>query len=187
MRRLYIKSVTLVELLIAVTLISLVALGFSSLDIFSRYHVISADRRSKLQNELSYALEDVHKNLLYGTGNYDNPPLVQLIDGFKVRVDNNSVQTPQDFSDDTWVSYTLSGNQFSSSASGVLASHILSGVEFTATPSNPASGLYILFSNNNTVVEVGLVARWKPGEAQSIDNPQAAMKSRIYTRNSAAK
>jgi len=165
----------------------MIALGFSSIDIFSRHHVISADRRSKLQNELSYALEDIHKNLLYGTGNYDNPPLVQLVDGFKVRVDNNPVQTPQDFSDDAWISYTLSGNQLSSSTSGVLASHILSGVEFRAMPANPESGLYILFSDNNTAVEVGLVARWNPGEAQSIDNPQAAMKNRICTRNSAAK
>lgn len=190
MNRPYIKAVTLVELLIAVVLISLIALGFSSIDIFSRHHVISADRRAKLQNELAYALEDIQKNVSQGVGNYNDPSLVQLANGFQVRTDINSPATPQDLSDDTWISYTLSGNQLSSSSSGVLASHILSGVAFASLPSDPNAinnGFYILFSDNNTVVEVGLASRWRPNEALSVDNPQASMKSRLYTRGSAAK
>jgi hypothetical protein len=187
----YNKSVSLVELLIASTLIILIAVGFTGIDIFSRHHVINAERRVKMQNELAYTLETVNKAVTRGIGDYNNPPLALLANGFQVRVDDNSPGTPRDYGDDTLVNFTLSGNdlkyQVGAGPEEILASHILPGVNFGSLPPNPADGFYIQLSNNDTMLEIALVARWKPNEASSIDNPQVSMKSNISARSSAAK
>jgi len=183
------RSVTLVELLIAIALLSLIGLAFASIDIFSRYHVISADRRVKMQNELSSALEEMQKTVSMGVGDYNNPPISLLGTGFQVRVD----ATPNDLTDDSWnlVTYTLSGNMLSSSETGTLSSRIVSGISFVDTlPENPpldtTTGFYIQMPDNNTV-EVGLVARWNPDASGSLDNPQISLKSKMATRSASVK
>ena len=198
----YNKSVSLVELLIASALIVLIAVGFTSIDIFSRHHVLNAERRVKMQNELAYALETVNKavargvvDLAYPPGDPAHSPLVLLADGFQVKVDNDSTSTPWDF---TSINFTLkpapSGNdnylkyQVGAEPEETLASHILPGVNFGSLPSpptKPTNGLYVKLLNNGTMIEIALVARWKPNEAESIDNPQVSMKSIISARSSA--
>lgn len=59
-----IKSVTLLELLIAIVLLSVIVLGLTSIDIFSRHHVVDADRRAKLQNKIYYVLEHMTRNIV---------------------------------------------------------------------------------------------------------------------------
>jgi len=57
------KSVTLIELLLAIILLSVVILGVSSIDIFSRNQVISSDRRARIQNQIYLVLEHINKKL----------------------------------------------------------------------------------------------------------------------------
>lgn len=63
------KSVTLLELLIAISLLGILVLAFTSIDLFSRYHVRSADIRSQLQNEASFVLEHMSKQIPRAIGN----------------------------------------------------------------------------------------------------------------------
>lgn len=63
------KSVTLLELLIAVALLSVVVLGLTSIDFFSRNNVISADYKAALQNKIYLGLEHVRKNAVVAIGN----------------------------------------------------------------------------------------------------------------------
>jgi len=63
------KSVSLIELLIAIALLSVIVIGFSSIDSFSRYHLLTSERRAKLQNEVSYCLEHMSKNISRAIGN----------------------------------------------------------------------------------------------------------------------
>lgn len=63
------KSVTLLELLIAVALLSVVVLGLTSIDFFSRNNVISADYKAALQNKIYLGLEHVRKNAVLAIGN----------------------------------------------------------------------------------------------------------------------
>jgi len=63
------KSITLIELLIATALVSVIVLGLSSIDIFSRHHVLTSERRIKLQNEVSYIIDHMTKNLSQAFGN----------------------------------------------------------------------------------------------------------------------
>lgn len=193
------------ELLIAIVLFSIIVLGLSNIDIFSRLHVISSDRRAQLQNELSNALEHMGKRVIQGVGDQGqaaNRPIQQRVanDGFRVRVDPN--QTLQDLNDDLWLNYVLNGNTLSSTCTQIsadspacppneiLSTHIMPGVAFTIMPSplpNPPQGYYINLTDNDTTIEVGLVARFRPANNISPENPQIEMKFRMQTRLSAAR
>ena len=74
------KAVTLVELLIAITLLSVVSLGFLSIEVFSRNQVESAQRRSKIQNEASLVLDHINKNVFMAFGNTEINPVSQAGD-----------------------------------------------------------------------------------------------------------
>jgi Tfp pilus assembly protein PilV len=63
------RSVTLLELLIAIALISLIVIGFSGIELFSRYHLLTSDRRIKTQNEVSFVLEHMSKQISRAIGN----------------------------------------------------------------------------------------------------------------------
>ncbi|MCX5710315.1 MAG: hypothetical protein NT088_06330 [Candidatus Omnitrophica bacterium] len=200
------KSVTLVELLIAISLIFLVVMGISSMEVFSRQHLIGSSRRSLLQNELSSALEHISKNIARATGNQSaagNQPIQLLANGFSVRVDTK--QTMQDLSDDlvfsytstldpTTGSYTLSCKCVGSDcpADIVLSSHlrpnVTNGVMTDSIAPDALSGLYIDLpaEDKGTTAEIGLVARYYPDKAISSNNPQIQMKSRMHTSNASA-
>ena len=87
------RAVTLIELLIAIALLSMVVIGFSSIDMFSRYHVLTSTRRAKVQNEVSLLIESVTKKVSRAIGNerIDSPDSVIDIynvtnDGEKERI-----------------------------------------------------------------------------------------------------
>jgi len=202
------KGVTLIELLVAVSLIFLVILALTNIDIFGRTMVISSSNRALLQNELSTALEHISKNIVHATGDQLlvlNRPIQMLTNGFRVRVDPRvtPTQTLQDLNDDVFYSYTLTGNTLSVScapaalcpiADQVLSTHILegfvNGIMPTATALIPASpGFYVFLppADNATTVEVGLVARFDPNNpVVGVNNPQIQMKNRMHTPNAPA-
>jgi hypothetical protein len=61
-------SLTLVELLLASALVGLLLLGVTYFDTFARDHLTVLDRRIRVQNEVSRALEHMSKNLSRGIG-----------------------------------------------------------------------------------------------------------------------
>lgn len=95
------QAVTLIETLIVLALLGLVILGFSSVDIFSRNQVTSADRHTKLQSDSSYVLEHMTKEIgkaignasqSVNTANIGNSPAVRVwidynLDGQKTSAD----------------------------------------------------------------------------------------------------
>jgi len=58
------KSLTLIEMLLAMALISVVVLGFFAIDLFSRNHLLGTDRQARLQNEISHLLGHMTKNII---------------------------------------------------------------------------------------------------------------------------
>jgi len=95
------SGLTLIELLIALCLFALIVVAFSSIDTFSRYHLMSSDRRVKLQNDVSYILEHMAKEISKAIGNRgitgQNPIDLTNIAGdtaIKVCVDGNPYATP---------------------------------------------------------------------------------------------
>ncbi len=62
-------GLTLVELLIALVLTAMVIVGFVSIDFFGRYQMLTADRRSKVQNEAGRVLDHMSKGVMRAIGN----------------------------------------------------------------------------------------------------------------------
>lgn len=190
----YFRSLTLIELLIAISLFSTVILSIASISYFSQYHVISAERRVGLQNELSYALAHMSRNVQRAVGySYAvRKPLELLDDGFKVWVEPATTPTPGTPGDDEAIDYTLSENKLIYRNSSLLGSenlstHIVAGVVSGVMPSGSVTGgFYIDLTESNTVIEIGLVARYKPDKDSSADNPEVRMKTRLYAHSAAA-
>ncbi len=188
------------ELLIAILLFSVIVLGLSNIDIFSRLHVMSSSRQAQLQGELSNALEHMSKRVIQGVGRGSSPPIepLPLANGFRVRLDPN--HTLPDLTDDLWFNYVLNGNTLSctcTTASAtpcppaeVLSTHIMAGVVFgimTAPLPAVPSGYYINLTDNNSIIEVGLVTRFSPNTNSGPANPEVAMKFRMQTRLAAGR
>lgn len=68
-----VKSITLLELLIAVIIMVLIVIGFSSIDIFSQRQVLASSKRMKCQNEVAYVLEFIAREMQKGSGDISNP------------------------------------------------------------------------------------------------------------------
>jgi len=201
------QAVTLIELLIAIILLSTVIMAVSSINLFSQHHTISASRRADLQNELSFVITHMGKYVTQGVGQYGSDPLIKhsiaagIDDGFSVRVDLKSPPTPGNLEDDLWLHYYIdSGDNYlkfactrisatdspACPAAETLSRRILAGVQCCAAtmPLNPTEGFYVNFTDNATVVEVGLAARYDKTIDVSTDNPQVELRNRLYTHSS---
>lgn len=206
------RGITLLELIIATILMVIVSLALLSIDTFSRHHMISSDRRSRLQNEITFALENMQKYVSRGIGSVSNPALTYTggtVNGFRVRADLNN--TPSDLTDDLRFDYVLNANTLTCDCAKLGASspscpkdcpvspgeilsnnHIVTGVQSGSgssarMPSSPTSGYYVSITDSGAAVEVGLAARWDPTAFESIDNPQVAMKTKMCSGSSSAR
>jgi hypothetical protein len=194
--RLNTKAITLSELLISIMIIGMMIISFYSLETFSHEKVISSDRRTKVQNALAYCMDSMGKAVLKGNGNKGNPPIALYptggpYTGFQVRVDLHDPQTPTNLADDTWVYFSLSGNQLICNGE-VLTSKILTNFNNSAMPASPTDGFYVLIDNtvgltSGYSVEAGLFGRYDPAEAYNrTTNPQVAMKTKLFCNNSSS-
>ena len=198
-----IKCTTLVELLIAIMVVAIMVLSFYSLETFSHSQVMNADRRSKVQNNLSYCLEHMSKYVQQAVGNKDNPAITLYPTtpgaktGFQIRVDFNDPQTPANLTDDALVYYTLSGNTLSTGCTGTtcgslvaeaLSNKIVANFNNSVLPASPTDGFYVVVDPLGNFVDVGLVGRYYPDRvstpATRLTNPQVAIKTRLICNNS---
>lgn len=194
-------AVTLLELLIALILVAMMAVGFSSIDRFSRHHVITADYQAKLQNELAYTMQHIAKRVQVGIGDNANPPLFYYPNsaaptGFSVRVDASN--TPANLNDDQIWRYFRNGNNFEvlSCVGGVcspsevlISGHLVNNSVKGIMPSSGAlSGLYLLLepASRDTVINVGLVVRQRPLEDVSATNPQVSYRTTLRASSAPA-
>jgi Tfp pilus assembly protein PilE len=200
------RGITLLELLIASILMVIVTLALVSIDTFSRHHMKTSDRRSRLQNEITFVLENMQKYVSRGVGkvNASSYNVLQYVaNGFRIRVDLRN--TPSDFTDDLYFDYVLSVSNLTCSCGPVgagpaacpadcpaggeiLSSHMVTGYQSALTmPNNPTlAGYYVNITDNGSAVEVGLAARWDPTTPKTAENPQVEMKTKMCATGSSA-
>jgi len=94
------RAITLLELLIAITLVSIIAIGFYSIYLFSHFQVLSSDRRAQVQNEASYILEHMSKNIAGAIGN-------EVVYGANTIIDTNE---PTGAGEDVRIRVYIDGN-----------------------------------------------------------------------------
>ncbi len=176
------KGLTLVELLIAICIFSLVVLGFSSIETFSRYHVLSSDRRIKLQNDASYVLEHMAKYIGEAIGDANNAAVSIEDSNRRIEVyadlasDGSSPGDGQRGTEgDRWLAYQFSGSpdyevRYYSDYVGSPASY--------EVLSRKTSAFSCSLTDNYVLVEI--TTCWNPaGTCASLDNPALSMKNRI--------
>ncbi|MFC1804236.1 PilW family protein [Candidatus Omnitrophota bacterium] len=200
------RGVTLFELLVAITLISLVILAFSSIDTFSRFHVLTSERRAKVQNDASYILEHMAQSIGRAIGN-------ERINGAEsvvfIRFESNINQDRltvfldtdgdgiRDENLDFWTDYRVNYNPPSENefrhcpqCSSQNCNYLLCTPGEGETLSNRITGFTPFVRrdlNDNTLVDnfidLSVTVCWDPSEAQAAcgtpDNPSVNMNGRV--------
>ena len=199
-----IRSVTLLELLTAVVLITVIILGITSIEVFSRFHVLSSDRRAKLQNEASVALEHMTKNISQAIGNTVNDPAVRAYadnKGIRIRIDRSIIDGSSNGradAADTWIAYrhenigippTDSEIRFYANAGNTeTPAGSFQSIARKVVISTPSVyGLEFLGNFNDQrwlvdrIIEVKVTCRWDPRSIAlaSVDNPEVTMRTKI--------
>ena len=176
------KSVTLIELLIAIALLAVIILGINNINIFSRYHLISSDRRAKLQNDVSRCLEHITKNASSAIGNFainGSNAVVNTSGGLYVYIDANGNGTRESGSGDRWIGYSLSGNNLNYYADCGAGG----GPSCGASPEVVASDITAFTPSLNissSYIDVTLTACYNPASACGTpDNPSVTMATSI--------
>ena len=195
MRKKY-PGVTLIELLIAIVLLSIVTLGFFSIEVFSRHHVLTADRRAQAQNEASYALEHMSKNVARAIGNERINGANTVVDRgdatgggefrrLKVYIDgnNNGIRELPVANQDYWIAYRYFNNtasvtlrnsvQFCGHCQNKTCNQCTSGWETVSLRSNKVNGFEIVKPNvanvlTDNYIEATVSACWDPQETNFV-------------------
>ncbi len=209
MSRRHNKSITLLELVISICILGLLALAFSNLDTFTRYQVMSSDRRAKLQNDTSYVLEHMAKEIIKAIGSTvqdsPKPVVVDKISGddaIQVWIDyGNPPDGKRDASDDRQIAYRYHRQTGTSPRYEVwYCPRCTSAPCSDCDPQWPTSGgssdnilskNIIAFTptynpddpNTNNYIDIEITACWDPAETSfscgTPDNPKVSLHNRI--------
>jgi Tfp pilus assembly protein PilV len=177
------RSLTLIELLIAIILLAVIILGVNSIDIFSRYHFISTDRRAKLQNDVSLCLEHITKSVSQAIGNEAvTAGSVVSVNGNKLSVFIDANGNGMVDTGDYWIGYKFNSGQHtltycsqcnnSACGSCVVSEDTLAKdiTVFSPTTNNLSNGY----------IDVSITACFDPtGTRGSSDNPSVTMSTSL--------
>lgn len=107
------SGVTLVELIIAMSLLGIVVLGATTFDLASRQFLTSSERKTQVLNELTFILEHMNKNVHKATGDISNLGLIiPGGSGGQIWIRQDSNLTPQNYNDDKWLRYSYNSNNY---------------------------------------------------------------------------
>lgn len=205
MRSHYEKSVTLFELLVAVIVVSLLVLGLGSITTFSNYHVRSADRRLRLQNDLAYILRHMTNEITKAVGNPGQPAVdtggISGDAAVRVWIDYNQDGRRDSYPADRQVAYRFTGTSgpepyklwYCPECANIPCAACNPGWGAAA---NTLSEKIRVFSSSVTddYLDVRATACWEPSTAADAtlpsgtqDNPCVEMQNRIYMPGVSAK
>lgn len=185
------KSVTLIELIIAISLVAVIILGINSVSIFSHYQIISSDRRAKLQNDISYCLDHITKQgmktigneMVFGSNSAVSIGASPISLAFFIDADNDGQKDASDY----WIGYVYDGSELSyydNCGSGAapacsVSTEVLSNKIKDFTPNRPPN-----FADGNNHIEVSISGCWNPDPAavpacNTPDNPEVTMQATV--------
>ena len=182
MRALSQNALTLIELLIAVALIGIMAVGVSSLSTFAQFHLVTADRSAQAQYEASFVLEHMAKQVYRGIGDINNAAVQLSSTNREMRVyidaDGDGIRDP--FGDDYTIAYrwvsAQNELQYCDECSDISCSGCTAGWEVI---SDRITDFNRSWNSNLNYVTVTIESRFDPVVARSISNPQITMQNRI--------
>lgn len=172
------RGITLIELIIAISLVGMIVLAIVAVDMASRRFVNTSDFEARAQNQISPALELIAKDVSRAVGNRISDTGVNQTSAAKIdiaaRLDINATggpnNTPGNYGDDTWIGYGFdSGTStirrreclnnawpcVATASNSTVANHIVSPTNFTINSTNGAVRIVIssrLPESDNTTV-----------------------------------
>ncbi|MFQ5680659.1 MAG: type II secretion system protein J [Candidatus Omnitrophota bacterium] len=191
------SGLTLIELIIAISLLSLIVLTAGNMDVASRALFGASDRQAELQNEVNPVLLRIKKDVNRAVGAVGDPGLNVVVNKncLSIRVDLGGGSNFSYPANDNWVAYKLSGNQIkyysgytNNSAcppGGGLTSDIIANriTDFTIT-----SLTSDFIPNFVTGVDVSLTARYDPSQAPNAqNNPELTLSTAAHALSQSAR
>ncbi|MDD2927349.1 MAG: hypothetical protein PHE30_00660 [Candidatus Omnitrophica bacterium] len=185
------KSVTFIELMIAVILLAVIILGINNIDIFSRRHLVSADQRAKVQNDVSRSLEHITKSAGNSIGNetvygsnttiYISPDSTNTTTlSFFTDTNGNGLRNPD--AGDYWIRYSLNTTSHDLSYCNQCADAdcaVCSGTEEVLAQGITAFSVTKDFSQGN-YMNVTITGCWDPAlTCNTSSNPGMAMSTTL--------
>jgi len=190
------KAVTLIEVLIAISLLGFVIISVTTVDLFMRRQFQETDIRAHLLNEISPAMEHMLKNLAQGIGDINNPGInTDSIGGdraFRVRIDRNN--TPHNYADDVWVAYRYRSAAAPSGRYQIWYCNNCANPPCTTC--SPAWGSEVIAKkiynttftlSGNNLLGIEIIARQDPTSPSSLENPEVRLNSQAYLRSTATR
>ncbi|MFH1457900.1 MAG: prepilin-type N-terminal cleavage/methylation domain-containing protein [Candidatus Omnitrophota bacterium] len=183
-----IPGVTLIELIIAIVLISFIVLGIANIDTFFHFHVLNADRRIKIQYETSISLEHMTKEMVRAIGDTNKPPVTLLLPsgsiyrGIRVWVDENQNGIQDTYPTDREIGYLYqqgsSTIQYYNPCRGPSCNWAGSLLNETLSR-QIAECTFTWSASTGNFVDVNITSRHNTSVASSVDNPEMNMIARI--------
>jgi hypothetical protein len=208
MKQRFIRSSTIMELLVSMVILSILVIVFAAIDIMSQTHVLTVDRRARVQNDLVYILEHSTKYISKAIGNAkinkitdDGDQIirntVQTGDGaaieFYIDVNGNG---KRDDDPTPWRAYRFrsagAANEYEfwwcpkCSSSDCDVCDPVWGVSADNTLSKRVTGVTYAYNAANAYVDVTVQGCWDPKKVTTSDNcgtseknPAASLTARI--------
>lgn len=197
------SAMTLLEVLMTIVLLAAIGVSLGHFMYFTVVNTIASDMRAKLQNEASYVLEHMSKNLVgfdagggaigyWDPDNNNGWAVMSIVEsgnivGIRARVDrdaNTGASNGRIDANDRWIAYRLEddrsigfydncGSTEALADPEVLARHVL---DFQVLP---AASFDVNGWLNDDNFEVVITERWYPAQLQSPQNPEVVMRNRI--------
>jgi len=178
-------GVTLVELILAASLVGVIILAAFSLDTTAHRFFTSSDRKATVLNEMMFVMDHIQKNAVRVTGFVGSPGYNVTANLLEMRVADPG-NDPLRFDDDTWVQYRLSGNdviydpdRFAAGSTETLTSRVVNnGLTFSELQ-DAGGSVY--------GVRVRLQGEFTPGAGGSErDNPAVDLNTTVFFREHSA-
>jgi len=160
------KAITLMELIVAISLLGVIILGVASFDLGSRQMFKSSERKTQVMNEAALILDRIAKDAIMGIGDVGNPAITTTATTLNiVQDDGNGVREASD----VVISYVFdNGAHTLTRAIGAAPAETISNKVVSFTTSLPGG---------NTA-RIALTLRKNPADAENaFDNPQATIQS----------
>lgn len=188
----YRRGVTLFELIIAIVLLGLMVVGLGSIELFSHFQTIDADRRATLQNDVSYILEFIAKDIVRAVGNLagDSPIERYTSNGERIKICMDTNINGQKDTNDFWSAYWFFDDTYNPATDRYQLRYCS---QCKNEPCNQCdfdwdvlstriSNFSFQYSSDNNWVEIELTGCWDPDGAPNACgtpmNPEVTMTTR---------
>lgn len=185
-------GLSLIELVLAIVLMSLIILSLANIDVFSHFHVISASRWTAAQSEATLALDHIAKEINNAVGNtaIANQFPVDISNiagdyGVKVWVDGDNDGSKDSYPDDHQIAYRFTaGNGAPADQWQIWYYDTCVGPNCNQAGSTAPERISYQITGftagvTGNAVNVSVTARWRANQALSRDNPEVTMSSSI--------